>query len=203
MRVMWELGNAGRSQQPPGSTTPAGAFSSFAAACGCDQSGPGARVRVGWLRALADTYGYYPVDNGMLAPGDRTGVARNIAKISNTTRPTVMIGSGQPSATGVYQPVADVIGAMIYQITGRRNQAHPKPHFGAPVVDSTRCPSERTLSRRCPLLRDCGSQPPTLHPKARWGALRPASASGGVDCTQRRPSGRRSIEIVSYTQRAT
>jgi hypothetical protein len=42
---------------------------------------------VGWLGALADTYGYYAVDDWMLAPGDRAGVARHTAEINNATRP--------------------------------------------------------------------------------------------------------------------
>ena len=118
MSVMWELSNPAWWEQPATSTSLAGTFSSFAQACGCDQNGPLLSYVVGWLGSLTATYGYYAVDDWMLAPGDRSGVADYVAQIKQQDPAhLVMIGSGDQAETDRYQAIPDAIGTMIYPMT--------------------------------------------------------------------------------------
>lgn len=116
--VMWELGGPGWWQQPPDSTSMAGLFSAFASACGCDQNGPLLSYVIGWLSSLPATYGYYAVDDSMLAPGERPQIAGYVAQIKQRDPThTVMIGSADQAQTDAYEPIADMIGAMIYPVS--------------------------------------------------------------------------------------
>ncbi len=118
MSVMWELSNPSWWRDPPTSTGAAGAFATFAQACGCNQNGPLLAFTTGWLGRLPGTYGYYAADDSMLAAGDQPGVASfvSLIKQQDSARP-VMIGAYSQQQATAYQGTADLIGTELYPVT--------------------------------------------------------------------------------------
>jgi hypothetical protein len=118
MSVLWELSNPVWWREPPSGTGAAGNFSGFAAACGCQSNQDVLAYAINWLAALPATYGYYAVDDSMLAPGDRAGVSAYVAQIKqHDSAHPVMIGAFQASQGRQYVDIADLVGQEVYPIT--------------------------------------------------------------------------------------
>ena len=118
MSVMWELASELWWRDPWTSTGMVGQFPGYAAACGCTEDGPLLDYVVHWLAGLPGTYGYYAVDDTMIAPGDQTGVSAYMQRIrQQDPSHTLMIGAADETQAQQYQSMADTIGTEIYPIT--------------------------------------------------------------------------------------